>query len=442
MCLKFSVSMVLSRLLVVTVIIFVLAWTNTVLAQTKSDGSEQTSGTSQDAFRRPIAPVSAPSAGSPAPVIPFVTISERFDDNVLFTPTNKVQDFVTNVTAGARLNYRDDMVDGTFRGGLVSEVYVRNPGLNYVGANAALTAVLDNAVGKVVRGLGLRVSDAVSYSPRSQAFITPEAPVNSFINGIQAFRNNTLTNATNVLSTYALNPLDQVRASYSYQMIRFFNDQPVSGAVGGLFNSDVHTLLTGVEHQLNPSDSIGGSYQYQQMAFAPNTGGPSAMVSVNSAMATWKNTISRELRMEVSPGASILSSLPGQPQWTLHASLAWSDTRTAAGVSFYRDIFPGFFFAGSAIRTDGVTLTLSRILTSQWTVGAQSDYASSRALGGGGSNLQFKSFGERAFLNYTFYPGLIASASATYNHFTFGQVGSENQLIRQTVTLTLTAEWN
>lgn len=371
-----------------------------------------------------------------------MTVSERYDDNVLYTSTNKQQDFVTSITAGARLNYRDDMVDGTFRGGLISEVYARNPGLNYVGANAAFNAALDNVAGKVVRGLGLSVSDVVSYSPKTQAFITPEAPVNSFINGMQAYRNNTLTNATNVLSTYALNPSDQIKASYSYQMIRFFNDQPVAGAVGALFNSDVHTLLTGLEHHLNPTDSIGLSYQYQQMAFTPNTGGPSATVSVNGVMAPLKTSISRELTAEVSPGALILSSLPGQTLWTLHTRLDWRDARTTASILFFRDIFPGFFFAGSAIRTDGVTLSLSRNLTNQWTIGSQSDFSSSRSLGAGSGSLRFKSFGERAFVNYNFYPGLFATASATYNHFTFGQAGSEFQLIRQVVMLTLTAEWN
>jgi len=435
-------------LVVVLAMFFIVVLANTLQAQTQSDGSGQTSGTAQDAASRPAAtpigaPTSAPPGGVPPGVVPYVSVSERYDSNVFFTPTNKQQDFVTNIAAGARVSYRNDMVDTTLRGGIISEVYARNPGLNYVGTNAVLNAALDKAVGKVVRGLGLSISDTVTYSPKPQAWLTPEVPDNSFISGIQTFRNNSLTNVANVLSTYALTPSDLINASYSYQMLRFYNTQgAVTGAVGGLFNTDVHIFQSGLDHQINPSNTIGASYQHQQMSFQLNTGGPSSGVDVDGAMATWRTVVAREWTVRVSPGISLLSSLPGEPQWTMLASLEWRTPMITTITSYNRSIQPTFFQTGSAMISDSVALSIYHSLTSQWSIGGQGNYARSSALGAESGNVQFDSYGGRSFVSYIFYPGLIASATATWDRFTFGAANSVNVVSRQTAVLSLTAEWN
>lgn len=435
-------------LVVVLAMFFVVVLANTLQAQTQSDGSGQTSGTAQDAASRPAttpigALTSAPPGGVPPGVVPYVSVAERYDSNVFSTPTNIQQDFVTNIAAGARVSYRNDMVDTTLRGGLISEVYARNPGLNYVGTNVVLNAALDKAVGKVVPGLGLSISDTVTYTPKSQAWLTPEVPESAFISGIQTFRNNTLTNTTNLVSRYELSPSDLINASYSYQMLRFFNAQgAVTGAVGGLFNTDVHIFLAGLDHQINPSNTIGGSYQHQQMSFQLNTGGPSSGVVVDGAMATWKTAVTREWTVKVSPGISLLSSLPGEPQWTMLASLEWRTPMIITTTSYNRSIIPSFFQTGSAMISDGVALSIYHSLTSQWSIGGQGNYVRSSTLGAGRGNVQFDSYGGRSFVNYIFYPGLIASATATWDRFTFGAANSVNVVSRQTTMLSLTAEWN
>lgn len=419
------------------IMIFILAFTNTILAQTRTYGNEQPIGGSQGTFSQSAVPAGGLSTGSL--VVPYMTVSERYDSNVLYSQTNKVADYVTNITAGARANYRGDMVDANFSGGLTSEVYMRNQGLNYIGTNATLNAVLDKSIGKMVRGMGMSISDTVVYTPRIQSWLTPEAPANSFISGIQPYRNNSMTNSSNVSSTYALNPSDLINASYSYELMRFFNTRTlVPGATGGLFNSDVQTLLTGLTHRINSTDSIALSYQYQQMSFVPNTGGVGFDVGVNSAMATWTKSITRELTAFVAPGASLVSSLPGELQWTMQARLEWRDAMTTAAVSYSRSVLPGFFLAGSAMLSDMVSALLSHQVASQWTVGAQSDYASSQSLGSQNGTFRFTSYGERVFVNYSFYRGFIASLGATYDHYTYSGI----QMNRQTVSLSLTAEWN
>lgn len=437
-CPSGCVSMVsLSRLTVpVLVMVFILTLANTMHAQTQTDGSRQVSGVG--------ASQATPTSVRTPVLVPYISVAERYDSNVLFLPTNAKQDFVTNVAAGTRVNYQDDLVAGTLRGGFTSEVYARNPGLNYIGTNAAVNAVLDKAVGRMIHGLGLTITDTVTYSPKPQAWLTPEVTENSFISGIQTYRNNTLTNISTASSTYALTPSDDLKASYSYQMIRFYNTtSAVPGAFGGLFNTDVHAVSAGFEHHINLLDSIGISYQHQRMSFQPNTGGPSNGLDVDGARITWRKSLAREWTAVISPGVAVLSTLPGEPQWTMLANLEWRASMTTTVASYSRSILPAFFLAGSAMVSDGVNLSILHNLTNQWSIGAQGNYARSSSVGSASGNLQFNSYGGRSFLNYTFYPGLMASGTATWDRFEFGGTSSGNLTVnRQTVALSLIAEWN
>ena len=445
-CPKVSMRVVARRYLggASLVLFFVFVLTNTLLAQTGSDGSGRMSDLSQGSVRQAAVPAGGNMGGAPSQVVPYISLSERYDSNVLFFPGNRLADYVTNISAGARMNYRGDMAAGSLAGGLISEVYVNNPGLNYVGTNASLNAVLDDAVGKVVRGLGLSISDTMQYTPRLQAWLTPDVPQSSFISGIQAYRNNSLTNNTNILSTYSISPSDQVKASYSYEMMRFFGSQGGASRTGALlFNTNVHGLVAGGDHYYNRTDSIGVSYLFQQMSFDPSVGGSSGMSAVvNGAMATLRKSISRELTAEVSPGAAILTSLPGKLQWTMAARLDWQSALVNAQVSYTRGIFPGFFLAGGALISDVVTLSLSRNLTSQWSIGSQTNYSTSRSLGAGSGSVGFESYGESLSASYTLYPGFIATATATWDRFTYGSVSSLDQVVnRHTAMISFRADW-
>ena len=447
MCLKRSAHVVpLSQLLVLpSVLILIVALTNGVSAQSRSEGTDQASGLSHGVVPWSItSPAEGSSGRPPSMVVPFLFVTERYDSNVLLQPTNVIADYVTNITAGARVNHSGDMVVTTLSGGFTSEVYALHPGLNYIGTNGTLNLGLDNAVGKVVRGLRLSISDTVVYTPRLQGWLTPEAQPNSFVSGVQTYRTNSLTNISNVLSAYALSPVDQIRASYSYQMLKFYNTETLgSGVTGGLFNTNVHIFSTGLEHNINPTDSIVVSYQYQHMLFELNTGGPVFDVAVNGAMVTLKKSITREWSAEVSPGAAIVSNVPEGPQWTMQAALRWNDARLSSGVAYNRSIVPGFFVAGAAMVNNIVSLFLSRNITSQWNIGAQANYGLSNSLSSANGSIGFESYGGRGFVNYGFYPGFVASVIGTYDKFTFNTAGSGNQSMdRQTVMLSLTAEWN
>ena len=409
------------------------------MAQSYGQRSEERSGATPGGSDQSSASMRGSSGGASLRVVPSITGSQRYDSNVLLS-TQKLYDYVTNIRASTRVQYKDDLVDGAVTGGLVSEVYARNPSLNYVGADASFSAILDQVVKRIVPGLGLRISDSVRYSPQQPAFLTPQAPVTSFTYGLQAVRNNSIVNAANILGEYAITPLAHVNVSYSHQMMRFLNEA-IPGLSGGLYNTTIQSLLVGPEYRIAPTQSIGVSYQYQQMSFEPSSGtAPGLTQIVQAATVKWTTLLTRELTAEISPGIAIVSSFSGGLEWTMNGRMQWSDGKTTAGLSYIRGASPGYYLAGSALINDTVTVSLAQNITNQWSIFSQSNYATGRALGG--VTFKFESFGETIGVNYAFYPGMVAGVTATYNSFTFHQLGQETQFDRQAFMLSLSAEWN
>jgi len=433
--------------------VLALAYMGTAEAQTQSQGNGETREPAQGGGSQPAGQVGAvgaattvrgSSGGSFSRVVPVVTFSERYDSNVFFSP-DKVTDFVTTIRPGARVEYRDDLVDGSIIGAAVAESYVRNPELNYIGGNAVLTAALDNLVGRMVRGLGLRISDSALYTPQPMAFVTPEAPPTSFLRGVQTVRNNYFTNTANILGTYAMTPMTLFNASYTNSIIRFFNEPPGSGtgAVGAaLFNTNVQLFSAGPAYQFSATDSLGASVVYTTMDFEPNTGeGAGFGIATKGLMMTWRSSLTRELSMEISPGASVVSSLPGTVIWTMLGSVHWSDGRTNAAIGYSRGIYPSYFIGAGALVSNVVNASLSYSLSSQWSVSGTANYGNNESVGMAQS-LRFQSYDATVGVSCNFYQGMSASLNVMQGNYMYGQVGSEVKFDRQTAILYLTAEWN
>src|SRR2546428_1074646 len=131
-------------------------------------------------------------------LVPSLAVSERYDSNVLFIPGRHVEDYVSNISPQVTVDHKGRLIDGTVRGGATAEVYVRNPGLNYVAANGGVTLNLDNAVGQLVRGAGLKLSDTFYFTPQPPAFVAPGGASQvsqAVVRGTQAARANSLTNS-------------------------------------------------------------------------------------------------------------------------------------------------------------------------------------------------------------------------------------------------------
>jgi len=296
---------------------------------------------------------------------------------------------------------------------------------------------------RVVRGLKLSLSEAVTYYPEQPAFITPESPESDFTRGIQARRNNSLNNVTRAQGSYAITPLTQLNASYSFQTRRYLGQPSTSdpSVPLELFNNTIHSVSAGPMYSITPSHAIGASYAYRQMLFESTTGARASSSSViHGGSMIWQSTLSRELSAEIAPGISILASIPDRLIWTMRAGLRWHGDRTAVAISYTRGLYPSFFAQAGVLVSNVVGATLTYSLTSQWSVVLGGNYAHNTRTGQ--VDLQFESIGVNGALRYTIYPGITMSVVGRHGDFTIENSGSTFNYDRQMGMVSLSAEWN
>src|SRR5437870_3408561 len=191
-------------------------------------------------------------------LVPLLAVSERYDSNVFFIPGRNVEDYVTNISPQVTVDHKGRLIDGTVRGGAAAEVYVKNPGLNYVAANGGVTLNLDNAVSQLVRGAGLKLSDTFYYTPQPPAFVAPgtgSQVSEAFVRGIQAARANSFTNTGSVIGSYSLSPRVDLQATYMHRRIRF-GTTFVSSTSSQFFNTTFQTVTAGPQVKISPLDTL------------------------------------------------------------------------------------------------------------------------------------------------------------------------------------------
>ncbi|OYT21263.1 MAG: hypothetical protein CCU26_02180, partial [Nitrospira sp. UW-LDO-01] len=134
-------------------------------------------------------------------IVPSLRLAERYDSNVFFVKGTNLEDYVTTVSPQLQVMHKNQWVDVMVRGGATGEVYARNPGLNYVGANGMVALNLDRVASALLPGLGLNITNSASYTPQPPAFAAPMTGSQiseAFVQGIQARRANSFSNMANV----------------------------------------------------------------------------------------------------------------------------------------------------------------------------------------------------------------------------------------------------
>lgn len=388
--------------------------------------------------------------GSLFRITPSISISERYDSNVLYLP-QAVHDYVTSITPGASVNFANDWVDTTSSVSLMSEVYTRNPGFNYVGGAGSVSANLDNAVGRMIRGATLSIADSAMYTPRMPGF----APASGnqlpaeFVRGVQAYRNNALMNSVTADAGYAVTPRLNATAQYSYSFMKFLSDSSVQQAPGALFNTTTQSLTAGPQYSLSPNHRVGISYQHQVISFQSAAQGtistPRSMTpdtTIQGVSATWNGTLSRALSVTISPGVSKVRGLDS-PQFTATAQVQWTTTQTTASLGYTRGIYPSFYLQSAIFVSDMVTASGTYKIGSHWMLNANANYSMNRGLGFSQSEGSFNSDSMAAEVGamYEITPTTSFRTDLFYNKFSYQSGGTPFDIPRYALMLSLMKEW-
>jgi hypothetical protein len=377
-------------------------------------------------------------------VIPSLRLAERYDSNVFLVPGTNLEDFVTTIAPQLKVAHRNQWVEGTIGGGAKGEVFAKNPGLNYVGATGAVDLNFDGTVSQLVRGMGLRISERINYTPEPPAFAAPLGASqisDAFVQGIQARRANSFQNAAQVDASYWFSSFMGMTSAYTDRRIRFGKaiGTPTGGVEqAGFFNTDFQTLTSGVAIKASPADMVTFSHQYQKGSFSDPTRGDGGF-STQGAISRWSRSVTPSLQVMGEAGFSVISA-SGDAYPIGAVSARWEARYTTVLFSYSRAIAPSFFAVATPMLSQAVTGAVKRQLSDSLSVSLTGGYALNRSVPDG-SVLRFESFRVMPSLEYKIGPKLTAVLSYTRSTFQRATFGESFDFDRNEVMFSLTSEW-
>jgi hypothetical protein len=244
-------------------------------------------------------------------IVPMVTVSERYDTNVLFinpkaAPGVDVEDLVTTISPQLVMRSRGGPVEVNGVIGAVGEVYKNNPGLNYVGLNTSLGLGLTPIVSRVLQNASLNVFGSYQYTPQPPAFLSShQDPQNQdpFLRGIQAFRTNTTIYSVGETIGYRFTPSVLLQSNYNYSKMSFGTGQ-VQVAGTGLLDQEAHQFGLSPSAQLSRIDTVSNNYAlsaYKQVGLGS--------FRTHTDTIGWRRMWSPSLASQINAGAQYIESI-------------------------------------------------------------------------------------------------------------------------------------
>lgn len=353
--------------------------------------------------------------------VPSLCLSERYDSNVFFRPATaglEREDYVTSVNPSLRVNHNGDYATGFLDVEGISETYVNNSGLNFLGSNGILSLDLDNTVKRVLPKASLLITDAVSYAPLPPGFVNPVAgtapgaPTNIqdvFSQGILFARSNRVTNSGTVSAGYATSAATRVTASYSHAILRFLSDSV------NLFDTTTQIGTVGGFAQVSAVDQLNVKYSFAQSEFG-NGAASSFLFRTHTATAGWSRILTPNFSAEAGGGGIVIDSV--RTTYAANAALIMSLVNTRATLSYARSAFPSFAGVPTQVVGDVVSLSAVHHISPHWQLTGSANYSHSSGTSGANS-IKFDTYGGSVSLAYLITR--IWSAGFSYNYLRFNQ---------------------
>ncbi|MDH5642423.1 MAG: outer membrane beta-barrel protein [Nitrospira sp.] len=383
-----------------------------------------------------------PTTGSETNWIPSISVQERYDSNVFFVPGRHVEDYVTTIAPKLRVEHKGELVEVTAGGGPTGEIYVNNPGLNYVAGGGSLDLNLSKAVRLLVPGAGLRIRESGRYTPQPFAFLSPEEGndvSDAFVRGIQSRRANTFTNLGTVQGTYALSPTINLNSTYSDSRMRFGRSfaAPGSTSQSEFVDTTFQTVMSGIAVTVTPQDQVTLSHQYQKGSF--DFAGVESGFSTQGAILGWTRQVTQTITAEATGGVVVFDRTQNI-QYTGSASVDWKVRETTAHVGYSRAVTPSFFIAGTPLLSQRVGGTVTHHLTEPLSLSVHAFYALNEAVPDS-SFLKFESYSVTVGGAYRINRILTVNAGYTRSAFDRTFRGRNSEFDRDVVLLRLVGEW-
>lgn len=359
-------------------------------------------------------------------VTPSLTVSERYDNNILYSSTAKVEDFATDVAPRVLITSEGRAVDVTANLGAMWTQYAENPKLSYFSSQGGLILKADTLTGRVVRGLGLTVSENYYYTKDFPVF-APLGGLNPIATGgIQTSRVTTFGNVAGATASYVLSPRAKVLGGYTNSRVQF------SGGTTTLVSSTTDAATGGTEYALTRSTTLLSNYLYQRFSFRGDGTAETHGVDVGA-----RQQYREDLTVDGRVGGTYLPS-SDRLEYTFNVGVTKKFPTTEVSGRYLRSVTNTGGLASLVATQNVAQLLVAQRLTPTFTATLAGNYATTKTIGS--STVDLKS--------YSVIPGLTyaltrwATLFASYSYFKQDAAGPVGfSLNRTQVTVGLTVTW-
>ena len=385
-------------------------------------------------------------------VIPEAKVAQRYDSNVyrripsLLPPGTKADDFVSSVGGGVQILHKSREVEANIEAGGEYNAFVYNPGLNFFSTQLKGDAKLDGWVEQWARRAKLRVKESLLYSPDAPTFRTgrqAEDPDDPFLSGIQIFRANTFRNTTVAEGLYPLGRILSLQGSVSYSTQRIARVQTETPGTSNVFffDTDVYSGSLGPHFQLTQTDSVALTVRQSLNRQTRSNGSSGTIETGTISLSTDYHKVMQDWTFSVVGGATYFAPA-GETHPTGSVTLSMTPEReTTVLLDISRLSRPSFFIAGGLIISNVGRVQISQRLSERLSLQGSANYAINESVGTTTSNTN-SNLTLSTGLSYNLTRKMIVDLSYIHSDFKRETEATEFTVLRDMVTVSLTAQWD
>jgi len=360
-------------------------------------------------------------------VTPSLRIVERYDNNINYSPSEKVDDFLTDIEPRVKIMSKGRAVDVLADLGVKWTQYAEHPKQSYFSTNGSLNLNANTLTGRMLRGLGLTVTESYFYTKDYPTFAELDGPNPISSEGIQTNRVTTFGNATSATASYVLSPRAKVLGGYTNARTQY------SGGTTSLVSSTINTGTVGTEYSLTPRTTLLSDYFYSRFSFDGDGSQDTHAADVGA-----RHQFGQDWSVDGRVGGTYLPSLD---RLTYNFNVGTTKKFSAAtevNARVLRAVSTSGGLAASLSYRHVAQLQVIHRLTPALTATLGGNYGTSESVGS--NTVDVKSYGVNAGINYvlTRWANLVAS----YSYFKQESTGATGFSVNRTqVTVGITMTW-
>ncbi len=248
-------------------------------------------------------PLASVCYANPTEVHATAGVKTAYDDNITYTSTNRLSDFVTNLEAGLNILQQGPTHQLSIKTDVIEEIFAHHGGLD----NTAEGLNLDFKQ-NLSKHDKIELTDVLNHSYSPTSFQEAFGRTNGYYG--------TLTNETGISYTH----------DYSSQLSQeaHFNDTISQASKHGFVDSVLYQGGTKLSYSMDSADIFSQSYDYTQRDFR---NGPNA--SINSLVTGYRRYFTPQFYADLGVGPDFIHSFQGKDNIKPHFLAALTDDANA-----------------------------------------------------------------------------------------------------------------